>query len=644
MKRITDIYIENFKAYKDGINISLPNGENMLLYGENGSGKSSLFSGIMYFFDKSNNLHLKPQVNIYSSNASSKVRMVFKDVVNDVEEEYYASESELPAYSKFSPFIKVSDLTKGFLDYKDLLSLYLNKEDNANLFDVFIKLIGNMANPASRDTRTINQKIDSFYNKLKSVKIRRGKKYNDVIQSLLSIDNEIKSSLNLYFSTLNSFLAGYFPDLRVKLSYTISNLTLPSKGQISNAKIQSLLYLNVEKDGTQLQNYTHILNEARLSAIGICIYLSALKNSPQNIDYKILFLDDIFIGLDMGNRIPILNILKQEFHDYQIIISTYDRGWYNMSRRILSTGNIGKWKFVEIFAGEENLADGRIITKPIITSSDSNLERAKKYLHNHEFIDYPASANYFRKCIEQLLTESFPKCIFRDDNEELLEKYKLTQILGRSLQFCDTIPDYVATLPQIVTDLTTLHGLLSSLLHPLSHYDPNSPMYRHELVLIENAVVSLSDILPNVDFRSPKLKLIREKGEHLKLALKGTSGWIHEYQIRLEDNLYYYTDAIGNKRLSLTKCYICKMSGVSEKKETLKTVTISRASRLYSSVSYTGLEPLIEGTISYIINKEHKKDIIIKNPLIEHLEYYKDADTLDAFSELLIGKKLIRNR
>lgn len=638
MKRITDIYIENFKAYKDRIHISLPSGENMLLYGENGSGKSSLFSGIMYFFDKSNNLHLKPQVNIYSGNVASKIRMVFKDIVNDVEEEYYASESDSPADSKFSPFIKVSDLTKGFLDYRDLLRLYLNKEDNANLFDVFIRLIGNMVNPASRDTRTINQKVNFFYNKLKSVKIRHGKKYNDALQSLLSIDNEIKSSLNLYFSILNSFLSVYFPGLRVKLSYTLSNLTLPSKGQISNAKIQSVLRLKVEKDGILLQNYTHILNEARLSAIGICIYLSSLKNSPQNIDYKILFLDDIFIGLDMGNRIPILNILKQEFSDYQIVISTYDRGWYNMARRILSMGNIGKWKFVEIFVGEETLADGRMITKPIITSGDSNLERARKYLHDHTSFDYPASANYFRKCIEQLLTESFPKSVFRDDNDELLERYKLTQILGRSLQFCESIPAYVESLPKIISDLTTLHGLLSSLLHPLSHYDPNSPVYRHELILIEDAVVSLLDILPNVDFSSVKLKLLLEKGEYLKLTLNGASGWIHEYQIKLEDNLYYYTDDNGNKRLSLSKCYICKMSGMNEKKENLKPVPVSKTSKLYSSVSYKGLEPLIDGTISHLINKDHKTDIIIKNPSIEHLEYYDDSDTLVAFSELLVGK------
>lgn len=121
MQRITNIYIKNFKAYKDGVNISMPNGENLLLYGENGSGKSSLFSGIMYFFDKSNNFHLKPQVNIYSGSVASQVRLVFKDFVNGIEEEYYASESELLDDLKFSQFIKVSDLTKGFLDYRDFI-------------------------------------------------------------------------------------------------------------------------------------------------------------------------------------------------------------------------------------------------------------------------------------------------------------------------------------------------------------------------------------------------------------------------------------------------------------------------------------------------------------------------------------------
>ena len=57
-----------------------------------------------------------------------------------------------------------------------------------------------------------------------------------------------------------------------------------------------------------IDDYNQVLNEARLSAISTCIYLASIKNNPQAIEYKLLFLDDIFIGLDMGNRLPILKM------------------------------------------------------------------------------------------------------------------------------------------------------------------------------------------------------------------------------------------------------------------------------------------------------------------------------------------------
>ena len=52
------------------------------------------------------------------------------------------------------------------------------------------------------------------------------------------------------------------------------------------------------------------LNEARLSAIAISIYLGMIKRHVQAIPCKILFLDDIFIGLDIANRLPLLDILE----------------------------------------------------------------------------------------------------------------------------------------------------------------------------------------------------------------------------------------------------------------------------------------------------------------------------------------------
>ncbi|MBN3923584.1 hypothetical protein [Nostoc sp. NMS4] len=35
---------------------------------------------------------------------------------------------------------------------------------------------------------------------------------------------------------------------------------------------------------------------------------------------KVLVLDDVLIGLDMSNRLPIIDILKDQFNDYQVFL------------------------------------------------------------------------------------------------------------------------------------------------------------------------------------------------------------------------------------------------------------------------------------------------------------------------------------
>ena len=46
MKKITKIEIENSRAYYDRLTFSMEKGENVLLYGENGSGKTSLYKSL----------------------------------------------------------------------------------------------------------------------------------------------------------------------------------------------------------------------------------------------------------------------------------------------------------------------------------------------------------------------------------------------------------------------------------------------------------------------------------------------------------------------------------------------------------------------------------------------------------------------
>jgi len=52
--KITDIEIKNFRAFPQVYHINLHNaGKNLLVYGENGSGKSSLYLALKYFLESS---------------------------------------------------------------------------------------------------------------------------------------------------------------------------------------------------------------------------------------------------------------------------------------------------------------------------------------------------------------------------------------------------------------------------------------------------------------------------------------------------------------------------------------------------------------------------------------------------------------
>lgn len=46
---MNSLFLHNFKAFKDDFSLN-PDGDNVLLYGENGAGKSSLFEGLKLFY------------------------------------------------------------------------------------------------------------------------------------------------------------------------------------------------------------------------------------------------------------------------------------------------------------------------------------------------------------------------------------------------------------------------------------------------------------------------------------------------------------------------------------------------------------------------------------------------------------------
>jgi hypothetical protein len=146
----------------------------------------------------------------------------------------------------------------------------------------------------------------------------------------------------------------------------------------------------------------NFLNEARLSALGLAIYLAgrlALVQSAPPDALKLLVLDDVLIGLDQSNRIPVLDLLESHFQGWQIVLLTHDRLWFETARA--RAGLNGGWNVIELFANGE--ADAAY--RPTVASRESDviedyLNRATVHLGNS---DWRASAVYARSAFEMWL-------------------------------------------------------------------------------------------------------------------------------------------------------------------------------------------------------------------------------------------------
>jgi hypothetical protein len=83
------------------------------------------------------------------------------------------------------------------------------------------------------------------------------------------------------------------------------------------------------------------LNEARVTAVGLCLYLAALSQSipsrgANGTTYpRVLVLDDVLLSLEMAHRLPLLRVLRDHFKNWQVLLLTHDRSWYEIAKKQL---------------------------------------------------------------------------------------------------------------------------------------------------------------------------------------------------------------------------------------------------------------------------------------------------------------------
>ena len=397
--RLTKIEIENYRGVRCKLDLDLPKGENLLIYGENGAGKSSVFHAIRDFLESAEREHfdrakmawrkLKPDDYMHRFTTDKpRVSLHFGD------HEIAWSESEDgPSQSAARDL----DKGKGFLDYKVMQRVHLMERDSleVDLFSLVIEhLLPHYPNTVSAGQMTFSQQWHDF--------LKRGAKPKKGEPRSIPVTQAEVDEFNAGFEpeitklgrNATTLLEAFGGDTAVSLSYQKADWKPAKKGGTKLVLHPPRLLAVPIFRRLSLPDYNNVLNEARLSALAVCLFFAALKDSP-SASLRLLALDDILIGLDMSNRVKVLDLVHNHFKDWQIVILTYSKAWFErMKDRLKEDTWAAPWKAVVLFEEHrEQETSPRIVAE----NSGDRLEMAASHLRKK---DYHGAAVYARVALE----------------------------------------------------------------------------------------------------------------------------------------------------------------------------------------------------------------------------------------------------
>ena len=377
-------------------------GCNLLAYGENGSGKSSIYRALRGLFS-SVGQEIMPLHNVFTDPPQPSVRVTLTD------------RTEFHWSAGGHPTTEVQDVARksAFLSHTRLIEMNTGATPNVkpNLFDVAIERLivdfeATVAGGARRSIGELWADVEkAFTARVQTAKGERRpqhyirdmhnacEQFNEGMKQAIGVlEKHAKPVLRRLIDVLSQDALDLIGFTFYGISYDEDTRSINNKEFFADVKF---------RDHTPAA-HQNFLNEGRQSALAIAIYLAGRMTCvPSNDDaLRLLVLDDLLISLDHSHRRPVLEVIATEFKDWQIILLTHDRFWFEMAREQLSDK---PWKCIEIY---ENV-DGDGLLRPSIWEFgenlvDETLKQANRFLSQ----DPPqpaAAANYARTACELAL-------------------------------------------------------------------------------------------------------------------------------------------------------------------------------------------------------------------------------------------------
>lgn len=538
MAKINEIVINGFKAFPSLYKIEL-GGKHLLMYGENGSGKSSIYYALhcifnsyrkpdngKKYFDKNNSQNLinrffipkdERDIPYVAVNWYDGGRNVFLSVVSEHGCDGFDRLSELETY-----FVN-HQLLNGFFNFTNSNSInlfpifqreilpykYIDEQGTylSLMYEQIEEEASKLGNKSS--TKKINEMIDIFNRELEGFIGDINIAVSDIYKNHFKADGEQDLSIVLTYPEENPNPDVYFDGFRLKWD---NRLIKNQKGELERAKNKSLIEpiigISIKEDGNEIPKPHVYFNEAKLTAIALSIRFSLLKginpaddtNPPEG---SFLALDDMLISLDMSNRAKVVDFLLEISDKYKIYLFTHDKMFFEYFKH-KTKKNQDAWVYKEIYMNYDKT--------PYIRNSEDYLGQAEHYIKQHE---YEIAGNFLRKEAEAFCKDFLPK------KKQLTGDFAHLDLNGLIMN----CKDYAAE--SGVIDISIFNELdehRKFILNPSSHDSYDVAKYGHEVKRCLQTLRKLREIIIR-----PFLKF----GSQVEFTLKTPKPRISEYKFIL---------------------------------------------------------------------------------------------------------------
>lgn len=634
MHKINSIAFKNFKFFHNEETIVKLDEKNLLLYGENGSGKSSIYWGLYTLFqsvykEKENvdvyfdakgmksltNSHMKEgedsfvKLSLTNNGDDERESIICFDTVNTKDEERLVKQ-----FAQYSSFINFKSLFNhhNFLHSKEIDLFPLFEYDILNSTDFGIEaesLEGNDYSNSFDVWKEIKEKRLPFLDEAD-----KGEDEREDEESFDKLIHDFNIAFEAYLDKINTIVESILEtnfNYSFKIKFRYNEITRNALVNNYSQAFPPKIGVRITDNDFPIHRPQSFLNEAKLTAIALAIKFAIVleKYIPKEGEEeftdlpKLLVLDDIMISMDMGNREIVSNILLERFKDYQMIFFTHDKNLFDYFKyKLAGKGLTDEWNYKEMYSGKMS-SD---IEFPQIIDSDLSLfDTADKYWKSFR---YTECAFFIRKAFEKEIGERLPNELkFKANGEFLTLQSMWDKLVDRYQSIGTPIPE------NLVSSFRQSKLLV---LNPQAHYQELSlPVYQNEL---ETALDTLKQVnqLP-----VPEIILLLSKGT--KLLFKHPD---KDYTFEFELSSNYYINSVVNiTPIHYPECKVIKFSY--EGKELFspgqnKTITKEELDNLVQTKLPRLIENCMKDTVLNITEKMFLDNTSIMNSLFRLKDVY----------------------